>query len=329
MSAMARLIRVAAVSHVPAKCAEGGRTDFAALREVVHAVAKDKPQVICFPEICASCGQDFAAGVKHAPELGPFVMEIGRLAREVKAALVVPTLERRGGRVYNSAPVVDAAGRLAMVYRKNFPTVGEMDLGVHPDTEVPVADCDGVRVGAAICFDINFARVAAALERQRAKIVFFPSMFLAGRLARAWALRYGFYVVVAHAGESAVIDMDGRYLVRQGRDTPQARRDLLPPWALAEVDVDRELIHLDYNQEKFGRVRERYGPDVVIEPHNPEAFAYLSTRRPDLSVEQVMREFELETAAAYFARSARHRESVLASFAEHPSPPPPPRAAGR
>lgn len=317
---MSRKVRLAAVSWDPAARAAGGGFDFAALRDVVHAVAKDRPHFICFPEICAARGRDLSAAVKGADELGPFAEEVGKIAREVKAALLVPLLERAGPVVYNSVPVVDSAGRLVMNYRKNYPTVGEMGLGMHPGTEVPVAECDGVRVGAAVCFDVNFPAVAEALERQRPKVVFFPSMFLAGRLAQHWALRYGFYVAVSHYQESGVIDMTGRYLVKQGPATPQVARKLLPPWAIAEVELERELIHLDYNQEKFPRIREKYGPDVEIDPHPPEAFAYLTSRREGLRIADVMKEFELETAAAYFARSVAHRDSVVKSYAEHTPP---------
>src|SRR5687768_9735502 len=226
---MSRTVRLAAVSWVPTARAADGRFDFAALRNVVHEVAKDRPNFICFPEICAALGQDRAAAVKGADDLKDFAEEVGKIAREVQAALLVPLLERAGPLVYNSVPVIDSSGKVVMNYRKNYPTVGEMKLGMHPGTEVPVAECDGVRVGVAVCFDVNFPAVADALERQRPKVVFFPSMFLAGQLAQHWALRYGFYVVVSHYQESSVIDMSGRYLVKRGPATPQVAKNLLPP----------------------------------------------------------------------------------------------------
>ena len=98
---------------------------------------------------------------------------------------------------------MDAKGKLVLVYRKNYPTIsdpsgdGEIELGITPGVEAPVAECDGVRVGAAVCFDANFDHVAMDLERGRARVVFWPSMFWGGQLLQHWALRYGFYVVVA------------------------------------------------------------------------------------------------------------------------------------
>src|SRR5687768_2191980 len=105
---MSRKVRLAAVSWVPTARAADGRFDFATLRNVVHEVAKDKPHFICFPEICAALGQDRSAAVKGADDLGEFVDEVGKIAREVNAALLVPLLERAGPVVYNSVPVVDS-----------------------------------------------------------------------------------------------------------------------------------------------------------------------------------------------------------------------------
>jgi predicted amidohydrolase len=302
---MARFVRLAAVSVNPPA------NDMKALREIVLKVAKDKPDLIVFPEICACALAGLAKGVQAAPEIGAYAAEIGKLAREANAALVVPLLERHMGQVYNAVPIVDRSGKLVMVYRKNFPTTGEMEAGVTPGWEVPVADCDGIRVGAAVCFDVNFPQVALELEKQRARVVVWPSMFWGGEFLQHWALRHGFYVVVAYAAESAIIDMGGRYLVKQGMDTSQVRGGRLPPWCVAEVNVDREVFHLDFNQNKFPAIREKYGPDVEIDVRQPEAIFLLASRRDGLSVEAIAKEFSLETLRDYLARSVKMREERL------------------
>ncbi|HMC90053.1 MAG TPA: carbon-nitrogen hydrolase family protein [Gemmataceae bacterium] len=314
---MAHTTRLAAVSYAPPPHDHRRQgVNLGPLREIVLRVAKDKADFICFPEICACSGGGLARGVERAPELEPFVAEVGKLAREVNAALVVPLLERYMGQVYNSVPVVDRSGKLVLTYRKNYPTTGEMDAGVTPGWEVPVAVCDGVRVGAAVCFDVNFPQVAAELERQRARLVFWPSMFWGGQLLQHWALRYGFYIVAAFTPESAVIDMNGRYLTRQGADTSQVRGGRLPPWAIAEVNVDRELFHLDFNQDKFPALRGKYGPDIDIEVHQPEAFFLLASKRTGLNVETIAKEFQLETLRDYLARSVQQREQHLRGHAQ-------------
>jgi predicted amidohydrolase len=212
--------RVVAVSFTPPfHDHRSAGVDLTALREMTAKVARERPDFVCYPEACTCIAKGFKTGIEVAPELGPYVRELGKIARECNTALVAPFLERDGGRCYNSVPVVDRQGRLVLVYRKNYPTISELEAGISPGGEVPVAECDGVRVGATVCFDANFAHIAADLERQRSRLVFWPSMYWGGQLLQHWALRYGFAIAVAYSLESAVIDMNGRYLAKQGTDT--------------------------------------------------------------------------------------------------------------
>lgn len=305
-------IRVVAVSYTP-PFHDHRRTgvDLSELREMCAQVARERPDFICFPEACACVGQGFEKGIEIAPELDPYVEQVGKIAREFNTAIVAPFLELREGRVYNSVPIVDRQGKLALVYHKNYPTILELEAGISPGREVPVAECDGVRVGAAVCFDANFDHIAAELEGQRARLVFWPSMYWGGEFLQHWAMRYGFAVVVAYNAECAVIDMNGRYLAKQGNDTLKVRQRLLPPWALADISINRELYHLDYNQDKFPAIREKYGPDVEIDVYEPEGIFLLSTRRADLRIEDVAGQFGLETMRDYLARSVRLRDERL------------------
>jgi predicted amidohydrolase len=309
-----QFVRVAAVSYNPPY--HNHRVDginLKALREMTAQVVKDRPDFICYPEGCACIGGGFAKGIESAPELDPYIAEVAKIAREFNTAIIAPFLERSRDRVYNSVPIVDRSGRLVLVYRKNYPTIGELEAGISPGREVPVAECDGVRVGAAVCFDANFDSVAAELERQRARLVFWPSMYWGGQLLQHWALRYGFAIAVSYGAESAIIDMNGEYLAKRGSDSLKVRQKLMPPWVVAELNLNRELFHLDTNQNQFPAIREKYGPDVQIEVHEREGFFLLASVRPGLSVESVAKEFRLETLRDYLARSVRMRESRLKS----------------
>lgn len=305
-------IRVAAVSYTPPF--HDHRTagvNLQALREMTAKVAKERPNFICYPEACTCVGQGFQKGVETAPELEPYVAEVGKIAREFNTAIIAPFLERSQGKVYNSVPIVDRQGKLVLVYRKNYPTITELEAGITPGREIPVGECDGVRVGAAVCFDANFDHIAATLEKQRARLVFWPSMYWGGQLLQHWALRYGFAVAVAYNVESAIIDMNGIYLSKQGTDTFQVRSGHLPPWAVANITINRELYHLDYNMDKFPAIREKYGPDVTIEVWEPEGYFLMSSNRLELAVESVATEFALETLRDYLARSVKMRDERL------------------
>lgn len=306
-----KTIRLAGVSFVPPLIDHSKGVNLAPLRTIVQQVAEDKPNFICFPELCG-CGS--GSGVerhKNAVELKPFAEELGKLAREVKAALVVPFAERAGKSVYNSVPIVDSQGKLVLTYRKNYPTDNEMKAGFMPGTEVPVAECDGVRVGAAVCFDACYPQVWSELEHGRARVVFYPSEYWAGRYLHYYAMRFGYSIVVAYTGESAIVDMSGRHLVRQGNDSYLVRRKRLPPWAIAEVPLEREVFHLDYNQNKLDAIRKKHGPAVHVETFPEEDFFLLTSRAEGVGIEALAKEFGLETMRDYFARSAKQRDEML------------------
>ena len=310
---MARTLRLAAVSFRPSTVDHSRGINLSAVRNLVHEVAIDKPHFICFPELCACVGGGAAGAVKNAVELKPFAAEAGKLAREVGIALVIPFAERAGKQVYNSVPIIDSKGNLVLVYRKNYPTDNELRAGFSPGIQVPVGVCDGVRVGAAVCFDACFPSVWAELETGRARVVFYPSEYWAGRYLHYYAMRFGYTIVVAYTGESAIVDMSGRHLVRQGQDSYLVKRRKLPPWAVAEVAVDREVFHLDYNQDKLAAIRKKYGPGVQIETFPEEDFCLLTSRVDGVSVEQLAAEFKLETMRDYFARKCPATRAGIAN----------------
>src|SRR5204863_9111522 len=85
----------------------------------------------------------------------------------------------------------------------------------------------------------------------------------------------------------------------------------LPPWAVYIVNADREVFHHDRNQDKFQAIRQKYGPEVEIEVFQPEAFFLLASRKDGLTVEEIAKEFQLETLRDYLARSVALREKHL------------------
>ena len=116
---MARTVRLAAVSFRPTAVDHRRGVNLSAVRNLIHKVAGDKPHFLCFPELCACAGGGAAGTIKNAVELKPFAAEVGKLAREVGIALVIPFAERAGKQVYNSVPIIDSKGNLVLVYRKN------------------------------------------------------------------------------------------------------------------------------------------------------------------------------------------------------------------
>ena len=130
-------------------------------------------------------------------------------------------------------------------------------------------------------------------------------MFRGGILLRCWALQNRCYLVSSTPREnSAIVDPLGRVLVESSDYQRTITRT---------INLDYAVLHLDSNHEKFRAIRKKYGSQVGIEVLSPEALFLLTSDHPDRSVEDIIREFELERLDDYFDRSRRVRRDHLSS----------------
>lgn len=107
---------------------------------------------------------------------GPTERRYQELAREHGLWLQPGSLyERDGERVYNTAPVIDPAGRVVARHRKIYPfRPYEQVAGGDSCT---VFDVPGVgRFGLSICYDMWFPETTRALAWQGAEVVLHPSL---------------------------------------------------------------------------------------------------------------------------------------------------------
>src|SRR4051812_27430194 len=87
--------RVVAVSFTPPfHDHRSAGVDLTALREMTARVARERPDFVCYPEACTCIAKGIEKGIEVAPELGPYVRELGKIAREFNTALVAPFIER-------------------------------------------------------------------------------------------------------------------------------------------------------------------------------------------------------------------------------------------
>ncbi|MDO9435873.1 carbon-nitrogen hydrolase family protein [Hydrogenophaga sp.] len=162
--------------------------DAAALMKA--AIASDHPDLIMLPEYF-----DFYGGEKegkHAaagavPGGGSYTF-LSNFAREHKVWIHAGSLiERIEGdtRVYNTSVVFDREGQEVATYRKIhlFDITAPDGTKYHESSTVKAGesvvtyDLEGFTVGCAICFDMRFSDLFAALARRGVDIVSLPSAF--------------------------------------------------------------------------------------------------------------------------------------------------------
>ncbi|HXT92780.1 MAG TPA: carbon-nitrogen hydrolase family protein [Trebonia sp.] len=126
---------------------------------------------------------------RHALDLGSaqFRSVAARLA-DIAPVLVTGMIERSGGRVYNSAVVLEH-GQVAGVYRKTHLMPGE--TAFTKGDEYPVFEVKGLRYGINICCDTQFASAAGRIAGQRARVLLVPAQNMMKRkAAEEWKHRH-------------------------------------------------------------------------------------------------------------------------------------------
>lgn len=307
MSIRRRPVHVATVSHRPALGVSGrGDLDrFMTSTEVwVERASRMGADLVAFPEIYPQIA--IAAPYDHAePADGGTLVRVQELARKYKLLIVWPRVEtepRRG--VRNTAILVGRDGEVIGRYDKMFPTVTELEKGVVPGTDVPVFETDIGRVGMLICFDLNFPEAHASLAKGKPDIVVFSSMYRGGLQAQSLAFELGSFVVTSIASElGLVIDRCGRVI----------KESTYEALAVAPINTNSVALHMDFNYTKMDAMLARYGKSVSFDYHTREAF-YVVSSEGERDVNELVKEFDLETAESYWARSRRKRAEAIEKF---------------
>lgn len=254
-------------------------------------------------------GSDWPQQVQPIP--GPTSDLCAAMARKHNTNIVGSMPEQCEDGIRNTSFFINRRGEVVGKYHKMQPTIWEMEDGCIPGTESPAFDLDFGRVGAAICFDLKYVEVAQALARNRPRLCVFSSMFIGGARIQHWARELGIYMISSVPARSYIVDMAGRVLAETGTEINPVGAGLVPPIASVVVNMDRNCFHLDYNQAKLPAILERYGPGVELEICYPEAHFTLASLMPDVTVEQITAEFELEPWLDYLDRSRAVRARML------------------
>src|SRR5258706_4223474 len=120
----------------------------------------------------------FGPSTAHAEHL-PGLAEARLCAAAARNDLwLVPgsLFEKRDGRTYNTAPVIDPGGRVVARYRKMFPFL-PYENGVTAGSEFVVFDVPQIgRFGISVCYDMWFPETTRSLAWMGAEVILHPSM---------------------------------------------------------------------------------------------------------------------------------------------------------
>ena len=291
-----RIVGVSSICH-PSRASEKD------MERLIDAAALDKPDIILLTEGFMQ-NTPRSATLKEKNEKaeplsgeGPILKFLGRKARQHRTYIIGSTWRKdpKGRGRYNSAILLDRSGRVAWHYDKVYPTVGEMEGGVLPGRQAKVFDTDFGRIGAIICFDLNFSELLDACKKKGVELLCFLSAFRGGFRVPAVAFRNQCFIASSVPGENGVIvDPLGRVLA----ESSQYGRTIF-----ARINLDCQVIHIDYNHRRIPDLKKTYGPLVKVETFSPEAVYLLTSLHPDKTIKDMIREFEIETLDDYLDRA--------------------------
>jgi predicted amidohydrolase len=174
------------------------------------------------------------------PIPGPTTEIFSALAKEFGVSCVLNLLEKDGGRTFDSSPVIDADGRILGVVRMAHimegPGFHERGFYRPGDQGTLVFPTRAGKIGVAICYDRHFPEYMRGLALQGAEIVVVPQAGAVGEWTegifeaelQVAAFQNGYFAALANrvgreevnhfAGESFVVDPDGRMMERAPKD---------------------------------------------------------------------------------------------------------------
>jgi predicted amidohydrolase len=279
----------------------------------VDQAGQIKSDLVAFPEICNYLGTDDDKTWEGEPLDGPTVSAIAAKARENSIYVVCPLVTQESGKQYNSSVLIGRDGKMVGIYHKNFPVHAELDRGITPGTETPVFETDFGRVGLSICFDINYWEVGAGLCAQKPELVIWSSMWEGDRMLTKWAIEFGFYMGACYAGRSSVVDVIGRRIISLSNNVHGLTDGSSSPLVTATIDMDRRLLHHDANLQRLEAVYEKYGSNSIsAEWIRNECLLVIGSQLPNVTTDQLIDEFGMETMRDYLARARRDRKRALA-----------------
>ena len=266
---MARPWVIALVQSPPAT----GSDPVADLAAEVARLMADEPrlQMIVYPEIHLFGGSDEAPDANDwlaevaEPLDGPRVAALGRIAAQHGIWLIPGSVpEAADGAIFNTAVVLDPAGRLVASYRKVFPW--RPYEAWTPGSEWVTFDVpDAGRFGLSICYDSWFPESTRQLGWLGAEVVLNVVKTVGADraqelvLARANAIVNQVYFLSLNAGgpvgagRSIYVDPDGDVLAEVA--------DAEPTVTILELDLDRVSQIRDHGTAGLNRVWNQFRPD--------------------------------------------------------------------
>ena len=262
-----------------------------------YNLKSQKPDLIVFPEVLFRM-PPFDMSLWN-PFFSVAIEAFAKAAREIGCYIVYNWYEPHEAdaeKRYNTTVMLNKQGKLAAKYRKMHTVYEECEgRRVVPGSEVCVVDTEFGRIGFATCFDIGWRDLWEELERKGAKAVIWTSAYDGGNLLESYAAIHMYWVI------SSVRTYHARIIDPLGRTVAESAR-----WdtcAIADIDLQTEVFHIDRQYKKIDDVRCVLGDKVEIHTLSEANVFTISSKDPAWPMERIKKEFGLMNYRDYHAEA--------------------------
>ena len=273
----------------------------------LNNVLPDKPDLIVLPEACdrpQNFYLDWNIETTFYKVRGNQILDFfAKTAKENHCYIAYSTKHQvADGSYRNSTFMIDREGKVIGTYNKNFPTIGEMKRGVKAGKDAPVFKCDFGTVGALICFDLLFDELMEKYATKKPDVLIFPARYHGGMMQSIWAYNTQSYFVGSIEDRpglpSQIYNPVGELVATTTNYTN---------YVVADVNLDYEVVHIDYNWDKLKKLKEKYGKEVTIHDPGYVGVVLVSSESDSVSVQQMLKEFDIKNWDDYYKRSVAYR----------------------
>jgi predicted amidohydrolase len=250
-------------------------------------VLRSKVDLIVLPEVC-----DAPGGLKGAEQekylkarQNQLLDYFASVAKDNNCYIAFGSIHETKEGLRNSVILLDRKGKMAGTYNKNFPTIYEVAL--------------------AICFDLNFDELRQQYAKAKPDLVIFSSVYHGGLMQAAWAYSCRSYFVSAISDNrtpSAILNPLGEVV---------ATSTNYFNYTTATINLDYELVHLDFNWDKLTKLKAKYGDAVTIHDPGKVGSVMITSEDENVSAAQMVKEFDIELLDDYFNRSRETKSRLL------------------
>jgi hypothetical protein len=261
-------------------------------------VLPDKPDLIVLPEFCDLSGEGEEYLKVRQNQVFDFFSSV---SKSNKCYIAYGTQRKdKDGNWRNSCILIDRSGSIAGIYDKNFPTIMEMESGIRASNEAKIIECDFGRVAIAICFDLNFDELRLKYVKEKPDLIIFSSMYHGGNVQSTWA-----YTCRAHFVGSVYRGNPSE--IRNPMGDVIASNTNYFDFAVAKINLDCRLVHLDYNWSRLTALKNKYGTTVKISDPGKLASVLITSENSKVTAEDMVKEFEIEMLDDYMNRARAFR----------------------